>query len=218
MAPRGSERGEMFYGACWWIAYVLCKVLFRLKAVHAERVPASGPLILASNHCSYADPVFVGIAAVRELHFLAKREAFDWVLFGPLIRRLNALPVTREGVDFRALSALEGVLGKRGAVLMFPEGTRSRTGTLGKTRPGIGLVASRAQAPVVPVHISGTTRIFRTLALGGRVVVRFGEPLLVRDFPVSESHKEIYRGIADEVMRRIGELSESGKGNAKQIP
>lgn len=208
----------MFYGACWWIAYVLCKVLFRLKAIHAERVPVSGPAILASNHCSYADPVFIGIAAVRELHFLAKREAFGWVFFGRLIRWLNAHPVTRDGADFRALSAVEGVLGRGGAVLMFPEGTRSRAGTLGKARPGIGLVASRSRAVIVPVHVSGTARVFRSLVPGRGVVVRFGEPLLEQDFPVADSQKETYRAIADEVMRRIEELAGMARENARRDP
>jgi 1-acyl-sn-glycerol-3-phosphate acyltransferase len=206
----------MFYRVCWWIGYLLCKVLFRLRAFDVERVPTSGPVILAGNHCSYADPVFIGVAAVRDLHFLAKREAFDWFFFGPLIRRLNALPVTRGGVDLRALSAVEGVLGREGAVLMFPEGTRHRDGRLGQARPGVGFVAVRTQAPIVPLHISGTARIFGTLLGLRRVVVRFGSPVFPADFPLSDNHRETYQKITDEVMRRIAELKEQAEGNRRK--
>lgn len=206
----------MFYRVCWWIGFFLCKVLFRLKASGVERIPTSGPVILASNHCSYADPVFIGVAAVRELHFLAKREAFDWFFFGPLIRRLNALPVTRGGADLRALSSMEEALTRRGAVLMFPEGTRSKDGRLGQARPGIGFVAARTRALVVPLHISGTARIFRTMSGLGRVAVRFGEPVRAEDFPLSENHKETYQKITDEVMRRIAELKEGETADGKR--
>jgi len=198
----------MCYRVCWWIAILLTRVFFRLRAVGAERIPASGGVLLAGNHCCYADPVFIGASTRRVLHFLAKREAFGWFLIGPLIRRLNALPVTRGGVDLRALSAVEEALRGGGAVLMFPEGTRNKDGRFGQARPGVGFVAARMNVPIIPVYISGTAHVFRSLLGLERVVVRFGTPVRSEAFIVPDSHKETYRRITDEVMRRIAEIKE----------
>jgi 1-acyl-sn-glycerol-3-phosphate acyltransferase len=198
----------MLYRICWWIAVCLCKALFRARAFGADRVPVANPLILASNHCSYADPVFIGTATRRKLHFLAKREAFDWFLVGPLIRRLNALPVARGTVDFRALSAVEGTLRTGGAVLMFPQGTRRRDGRLDLVKPGIGFLAVRTGAPIVPVYLDGTARIRASLIGRGRVTVRFGSPVRPEDHQVPDDPRATYRKITDEVMRRIAALAE----------
>ncbi|OGG56225.1 MAG: hypothetical protein A3F84_10165 [Candidatus Handelsmanbacteria bacterium RIFCSPLOWO2_12_FULL_64_10] len=206
----------MFYRVCWWIALFLTRVFFRLKVIGAERIPASGGVVLASNHCCYADPVFIGVSTRRVLHFLAKREAFDWLLFGPLIRRLNALPITRGMADLRALSSVEEALRRGGAVLMFPEGTRRKDGRLGPARSGVGFVAARMRAPVVPVYISGTARVFRSLLRRQRVVVHFGPPLRIEGFILPEGHKETYKRITDEVMKRIAEIKEGETADGKR--
>lgn len=208
----------MFYRTCWWIAVFFARAFFRLRVIGAERVPASGRVILASNHCCYADPVFIGVSTRRVLHFLAKREAFDWFLFGPLIRRLNALPISRGAADLKALSSLEKALRREGAILMFPEGTRRKDGRLGPARSGVGFVAARTCAPVVPICISGTARVLRTLFGGRRVVVHFGTPVQVEAFIVPENHKETYKRITDEVMRRIAEIKEGETANRPHPP
>jgi 1-acyl-sn-glycerol-3-phosphate acyltransferase len=204
----------MLYRICWWIAFCLAKLLFRAKAFDPARIPVSGPVILASNHCSYADPVFIGTATRRRLHFLAKREAFGWFLVGPLIRRLNALPVARGTVDLRALSSVERTLRDGGAVLMFPQGTRRPDGGLDGAKPGIGFVATRTGAPVVPLYLDGTARIFRSLLGRGRVTVRFGAPVRAEEFQVPDNPRATYRRITDEVMKRMAFLAGKEPGEA----
>ena len=197
----------MFYRACWWIALLLCKILFGLKVTGAGRIPETGGVILASNHCSYADPVFIGVSTRRILHFLAKQEAFGWFFIGLLIRSLNASPIKRGLVDLKALSDVEEALREEKAVLLFPEGTRSKDGRLGKARPGVGLLGSRTGVPVIPLYISGTACIFRSLF--GRVGVHFGDPVYPREFIIPDNRKETYHKITQEVMRRIEEIKKS---------
>ena len=205
----------MLYRTCWWIGVLLARIFFRLRVIGAERVPDAGKVILASNHCCYADPVFIGVSTRRMLHFLAKREAFDWFLFGPLIRRLNALPISRGAADLKALASVEKALRGEGAILMFPEGTRRKDGRLGPAKSGVGFVAARTHAPVVPVYISGTARILRSLFGGGRVVVHFGTPVQIEAFIVPGNQRETYRKITDEVMRKIAEIKGGGTSNVK---
>jgi 1-acyl-sn-glycerol-3-phosphate acyltransferase len=199
----------MFYRACWWIALLLCKILFRLKVTGAGRIPQSGGVILASNHCSYADPVFIGVSTRRILHFLAKQEAFGWFFIGLLIRSLNAFPIKRGLVDLKALSDVEEALREEEAFLLFPEGTRSKDGRLGKARPGVGLLGSRTGVPVIPLYISGTARIFRSLFGRAGVGVHFGNPVDPREFIIPDNRKETYHKITQEVMRRIEEIKNS---------
>ncbi len=206
----------MLYRTCWWIGVFLTRTFFRLRVIGAEQVPASGRVILASNHCCYADPVFIGVSTRRVLHFLAKREAFDWFLFGPLIRRLNALPISRGAADLKALSSVEKALRREGTILMFPEGTRRKDGRLGPAKSGVGFVAARTHAPIVPVYISGTARVLLSMLGWGRVVVHFGTPIQVEAFIVPENHRETYRRITDEVMRRIAEIKAGETASVKR--
>ena len=162
---------------------------------------------MASNHCSYADPVFIGVSTRRILHFLAKQEAFGWFFIGLLIRSLNAFPIKRGLVDLKALSDVEETLREEEAVLLFPEGTRSKDGRLGKARPGVGLLGARTGVPVIPLYVSGTTRVFRSLF--GRVGVHFGNPVYPREFIIPDNRKETYHKITQEVMRRIEEIKNS---------
>ena len=205
--------GGMPYRACWWIARVLCKALLRLKVSGASQVPGVGGVILASNHRCYADPVIIGASTRRELHFLAKSEAFGWFVIGPLIRILNALPIRRSAAGLNALTSVEDTLKHEEAVLMFPEGTRKRHAIqLGEPKPGVGLLAARTGVPIVPLYISGTCRISRSLLGRDRVEVRFGQPVRPEEFTVIGDQKETYRRITAEVMRRIQDIQQRQGG------
>src|SRR5262245_9016488 len=118
-----------------------------------QHVPATGPVLLVSNHVSVLDPPIVGGASPRELFFLAKEELFQVPLLGRFIHALNARPVKRDGSDSRALKATLRLLGENRAILLFPEGTRGVEGRLGEGKPGAGMLAVMSGAPVVPVYV-----------------------------------------------------------------
>lgn len=219
----------MLYAVLKPIAVALMRLLFRLEVVNAGLVPATGPVLLVSNHVSVLDPPLVGGAAPRPLVFMAKEELFRIPLFGRLIRALNARPVRRDGSDMRALKAALAVLAEGHAVLVFPEGTRGEEGgTLREGKPGVGMLAVLSGAPVVPVFVSGSGAALprgRALPRPTKVRVSFGPPLTFKSEGKNErrnqgrndgpgqgkragddGRKEAYREAAQEMMRAIAQL------------
>ena len=136
----------------------LCFLIYvrRFEVVGREHVPLEGPLILVSNHLNNADPPAVALALPRHPTYMAKREMIGWPIIGPAFRIFGAFPV-RRGVPDRAALRVAGEVVLRGEMLvMFPEGSRSRTGGLGRGYPGSALVALRTGAPLLPVAVTGT--------------------------------------------------------------
>jgi len=146
----------------WTAGYALVYAFGRLALkvrVTGRSKLVSGPQILASNHVSNFDPLLVGLGARREVHFLAKEELFNASrLFAWLIHTYNAWPVRRGGGDPAAMKRCSSLLAKRQTVVLFPEGTRSRTGDIAPFKPGIGMLAITNHVPVVPVHLGGVSR------------------------------------------------------------
>jgi len=174
----------------------------RYDVVGRERVPASGPLIVVSNHLNITDPPLLGASIPRTIHFMAKQELFD-SKFGWAMRWFGAFPVRRFEADLGALRAAQGILKRGGALGMFPEGHRSRGGGKGPPHPGTALIALRAGAPLLPVGITGTERIRTPLILLQRPRIRvvIGEPFTL---PQARrvSADQVREG-TEEIMRRI---------------
>ncbi|MGZ8920808.1 MAG: lysophospholipid acyltransferase family protein [Limisphaerales bacterium] len=187
----------------------------RWEVFDAHNVPATGPVILASNHASFLDPPLVGAATQREINYLARESLFRFPGIGWLLRHVNAVPVDREGGGAAGLRAIFDRLMKGGAIILFPEGTRSPDGTLQKAKSGIGLTVIKSEAPVVPVRVFGTFDAYNRhhgIPRPRKVAVRFGKPL---DFTVLRSEakscskprlKEIYQEVADQLMAAIAAL------------
>lgn len=143
-----------------------------------ENIPRKGPLILASNHLNLADPAIIMTLVPRRIAWLTKRELFDIPFFGAWYRLFGAIPVRRFEADLEALRKAQEALGRGLALGMFPEGTRSRSGGLGKAYPGTALIALRTGAPVLPIAIWGSEVITLPKAFfrRTRVHIRFGQP------------------------------------------
>ncbi len=185
------------------LALVLAKTLWGIRVTGRDHVPTEGPVIVASNHASNWDPLLVGLACPREVHFLAKRELFSNPVFAALIRAYNAIPLDRGGMDRGALRAARGVLTRGDALLMFPEGTRSRDGRLGAPMPGVAFLASSAGAAIVPARIVGSNDTRSAFRDRGSLRVAFGAPL-VHEGPAST---DAYAATAARVMAAIAELA-----------
>ncbi len=178
-------RWETFVPAFYWgCTYALRGALWlvtRWEVRGREHVPLEGGLIVVSNHLNNADPPIVGAGvARRRIRWMAKVELFRYP-FGVVPRLWGAFPVRRFEADLGAMLTAERILRQGGVLGMFPEGTRSRTGRLGKPHPGTALIALRTGVPVLPCAVTGTERFRNPLVLlrRPRFTVTIGEPIRV---------------------------------------
>lgn len=194
----------------WFAAY------FRWRVVHSERVPAAGPVILASNHASFLDPPLVGAGVRRHVSFLARETLFNNPVLAAILRSWRVVPVDRDGGTGRGMRAILQRLDEGGVALLFPEGTRSPNGELQPAKSGVGLIIVKSRAPVVPVRVFGTFEAFGREARfpkPRRVTVKYGEPLGFDALRAEAAHcsrtrlKEIYQEAADQTMQAIRNLS-----------
>jgi 1-acyl-sn-glycerol-3-phosphate acyltransferase len=156
-----------------------------LRVFHRDRVPLSGAAILASNHQSFLDPMLVSAALTRRCCYLARDSLFRVPVLGALLRRLDVLPVARESrIPKRGVKLGLKVLEQGRLLMLFPEGTRTRDGNLGRLRRGIAMIARRSGAPVIPVWVEGSFRAWppqRRLPRPHPVRIAFGEPFCFDD-------------------------------------
>ncbi len=206
---------NLSYALGWCVARAVFRVVFRARFYGAEQVPRSGPVILAANHASYLDPPLVGAGLRRKVHFLARHTLFDSPLLRAVLRSWEVVPVDRDGAGAAGLKAILDRLRAGGAILLFPEGTRTHDGRLQRARAGIGLVIAKSTCPVVPVRIFGTDEAWsrhQRWPRPHRLVVNYGAPL---DFAAGRALartadkarlKALYQEMADSLMARIAAL------------
>jgi 1-acyl-sn-glycerol-3-phosphate acyltransferase len=181
---------------------------FSLKAYGRENLIEEGPAIIASNHQSYLDPPFIGCCCRRELYFLTRKSLLEKPLIGPLLSKLNTVPVDRERGDVSAFKAILRVLQSGNRLIIFPEGTRTADGNLQPARAGIGMVIAKTKAPVIPARIFGTFEALpRTGGLKLRpVTVVFGSPIRFDQEEVPANDRELYQRLSERVMAAIAKL------------
>ncbi len=197
----------LWYLLGYSLSKALAKTFFGYRVIGAENMIEEGPCIIAANHCSYLDPPLVGIACQRAIHYLARKSLLDLPLLGPILPELNVIPVDQKNADRSALMGAIRVVRHGGAVLIFPEGTRSADGELQPARPGLGMIAAKTGAPVVPVHVSGTYTAFPKGARFPRpatVEVTVGRPM--SPAPESSGARADYEAISREVLQNIAAL------------
>lgn len=181
---------------------VVLNIFFRLRVSGRENVPKYGGFILASNHNSHFDPVVLGVACSRKLNFMARHGLFKNRYFARLLTSVGAFPIIRDSADASALKEAIRRLKSKEALLIFPEGTRSKDASV-RPQGGIGFLAEKAHVPVVPAFIGGTDK---ALPKGARfvkltqVTVRFGQQ-------ISFERREPREDIAKSIMASIGRLS-----------
>ena len=160
--------------------HALSRTYFRLKLIGVEHIPAAGPVIITPNHQTYADPPLVSIPVRRRVYYMAWSRLFEIPLFGPFIRLLRAFPVQIESQDPRATREAVRLLQAGHALMIFPEGERSRDGCVHHFKPGAFRLAASLATPVLPVTIDGGHDAWppgRALPRPGRITITYHAPL-----------------------------------------
>jgi 1-acyl-sn-glycerol-3-phosphate acyltransferase len=187
--------GRPFFGA-------LVRTFTPLRIYGRDRIPANGPVVLCFNHFSWLDPWALGSFVPRTLYYVAKQEAHDNPLIGPLIRLFGTLPVRRGESDREAIRIMREVVRRGDALGMFPEGTRQKREP-GPVLPGAAMIAVQEQVPVVCGAIQGS----QDWRLGNfhPVSIAFGKPFLLSGHP---RNSKGYRAAAEEIQRELRRLWE----------
>lgn len=212
-----DEETALFY---WFLKFVavgpLLRLIFRPTVEGAENVPVDGPAILASNHLSYSDWLFMPLTLPRRVTFVAKAEYFEGRGLKGWAQRTffsgaGQVPIDRSGgrASEGAITSGLKILGGGGLFGIYPEGTRSHDGRLYRGRTGVARMALEAKVPVVPVAVTGTDVLAPPGKVFGRFTrphVRFGQPLDFSRYQGLESDRFVLRSITDEIMYEIMEL------------
>jgi glycerol-3-phosphate dehydrogenase (NAD(P)+) len=186
----------------YWIVRALLQpffhIYFRMSRIGREHIPVDGPVIFAANHRSFLDPFVIACMSRRPLYYVAKKELFVNRLTAWFLNSLGAFPIDRGNADQDAMSTAREILQRGDSVLIFPEGTRIRPGTLGAPKRGVGRLALETGAPVIPVAVIGTETIRRGWRIRPhKVSIRAGAPLR---FPqVSEPSGQLAGAVTERI-------------------
>jgi 1-acyl-sn-glycerol-3-phosphate acyltransferase len=177
---RRSHPKRLFYDATKQFFRVFFASFFRVRCTARENWPAEGAALVCSNHQSYFDPALIGLSCDRHLNYLARRTLFAFAPFRWLIGALDAIPIEREGIGIGGVKETIRRLRRGEMVVLFPEGTRSRTGELSAIKPGFCALARRADVEIVPIGIDGAFQAWpkgRRLPGLGTVHICVGDPI-----------------------------------------
>ncbi|WP_432359084.1 lysophospholipid acyltransferase family protein [Sporosarcina sp. UB5] len=173
--------------------------LYRIKIIGKENFPEDGGVLLCANHIDNFDPPVVGITCPRTVHFMAKEELFNVPILKTILPKVNAFPVKRGMSDREAFRTVLKLLRSGEVVGMFPEGTRSKTGELGKGLAGAGFFALKGDADVMPCAIIGPYKPFRPLK------VIYGKPIKMAPYRERKASAE---EVTEVIMNEIRTLLE----------
>ncbi len=191
-----------------WVRYPvmgLYKLFYNFHIEGTENIPHDKPIILASNHRSYADPVILTMPMKLPVSYMAKEELFRNKLFGWFIRKLGAFPVKRGAGDMSVIDDSIAVLNSGRHLVIFPEGTRSKDGKVGKGKSGVALIAAKSGADVVPCGIcfEGEKLHFRS-----KLTLKFGKVIKTEELHIEGSSPKELKAVKQRIMGAITELVE----------
>lgn len=213
LGKRGPDREMSFrYRLFRWILTVFSRLLFGLTVFGAEKAPKTGSLILASNHRRYADPVLVCMAVPRRIQWMGKKELFVSP-FDRFFYFIGTFPVDREKGGRAAIRTSLNLLKTGWTLGIFPEGTRRKEGHDPDHAPksGVGMLATRGNAPILPIFISEIPNPLERLR-GGKLRIHIGDLITLDNTTNGGRTAYNYKEVADEVLREIYALGEKAGG------
>lgn len=190
------------------------KLFYNFHIEGTENIPQDRALVMASNHRSYADPVILTMPMKKPVTYMAKEELFKNKLFGWFITKLGAFPVKRGTGDMQVIDDAVAILESGRHLVIFPEGTRSKDGKVGKGKTGVALIAARSGADVLPCGIifEGEKLHFRS-----KLTLRFGKVIPAGEIAVTDGSPKELKAAKLRIMGAITELVEGG-GDKEELP
>lgn len=187
-----------FYDVAIKVLRRFCKVFFKYEVIGLENVPLEGNIIIAANHKSNLDPIFVASSmTTREVAAIAKKELFENRILGFVLGHLNVIPIDRENTGISTVKQILRAI-KDGYVLgLFPEGTRVKGKGFGQAKAGLSLFASKGKANVVPISVISSYKLF------SRVKIYIGEPIDMSQYFKAKLTNEDHERISEEIMQVI---------------
>ncbi len=184
------------------VVQLVAVLFYRVRHYGVRRIPASGGVLVVSNHQSHFDPPLVGMASPRRMNYLARETLFRFGPFRWLIQSLDAIPIDREGLGLNGIKESLRRLKRGEMVLIFPEGTRTPDGSIQPFRPGFTTLAVRSGAAILPVAIDGAFEAWPRRQvlprLRGDIRVLYGEPIAPQEAAAMDE-----RALLAEVERRV---------------
>ncbi len=197
---------KLVYYTGWTFFRSITKILFRIKISGQENFPKKGGFILASNHQSYLDPPVVGSWAPRPVYFMTKAELFKNKALEWYLNNTNAIPVRRGEMDRQAIRAILDVISSGNGITIFPEGTRSQSGEFLDPKAGIGMIAKKAECPIIPTYVSGFNQLKNVFWGKAKLSITYGKPIQTEWVVSQEKGKVGYSAIAQHVMDEIRKI------------
>lgn len=195
---------QLFYDLFRPLVRLVFKLYFDLSYEGLENIPKDGGNIFASNHRSYGDPVFIALNTRVPISYMAKEELFKGnIFFTWLIKTFGAFPVVRGSGDTAVIDTSIDKLESGRNLVIFPEGTRSKDGKVGKGKTGVALIAAVAQTKVVPVGINFEGE---KLCRKKKIIVRFGAPIDPKELGIKDTTSGSLKKIKKEIMDSISNL------------
>ena len=205
------KKYTIFYFICKTIIIIFSKIYWRLSTKGRENIPKEGGVLLVANHASYLDPPLIGSYSTRPVNILSKSELFKIPIFNFIIKALAAIPIRREMIDRKSLKTAVDLLKGGCVLLVFPEGTRTKNGSIGSPKPGSGLIAKMANVAIVPVYIQGSYEALpnrRIFPKPNKIKINFGKSFTISDSGYDIKEKDFVYKLSNFMINKIKELKE----------
>lgn len=187
----------MFYNIIKGIANIVFSIFYRINYTGLEHVIMEGNIILASNHASNLDPIFLSIVFPRQVHWMAKKELFNSKVLAFLISKLGAFPVDRDNMDIGAVKNSLRILKDDKVLGVFPEGTRVKEFDLENVKSGVALLSVKSKSPIIPAYIDTNYKLF------SKVNIIIGEPIELTQYYNTRPINEDYQNLGKEILQTI---------------
>ncbi len=182
------------------------RALFRFRVIGGKNTPKRGPFIMASNHVSYMDPAIIGGTFFRRLYFVTSEHLYKHKLAALWYNSVGCIKIKRDAPRHTVMKKLLSLLKKGKPVAIFPEGTRSADGKMQEPLSGVGFLALKSQAPVLPCFIKGSDKALPRGAKAfkfNRITIYIGKPIDPKEFKFEGDKREAYRLFSKKVMHAI---------------